>query len=333
MINEIFQKLTHRSPNLATGLGISIGSDSPAYHYNGPLNRRTTQGAGSQSKWHIGSISKSLTATLALQFSEKGQLDLAAPLSQYLKDAAFYHPEVRATNMRHLLSHTAGLSPNPPPKDMALWSDLPPEIGREKILKAYLNAPLPHPRGEHLYSNLGYMLAGHVMEQISGQSWEALIKTQIAAPLRLKSLGFGAPNGAMDPWGHRRSLFRDIAINPNDPSADNPAWLGPAGTLHMTLPDLLSYGQAHLKSAMGDHSGILSATSSRRMRAPIAAEYALGWVIRDGTFWHNGSNTMWYALLIMDTVSQSVIACVQNSFRNARRIDQAVYDIIAQLRA
>ncbi|MFY0597641.1 MAG: beta-lactamase family protein [Cognatishimia sp.] len=331
MIDTVFNKLAGRTPKLATGLAYSQHGLSPELRVQGPLWNGSKQRVPVDANWHIGSITKTFTATMAMQLVERGALDLDAPISEYLVDRKTVHPEVRATTMRRLLSHSSGIAANPSMNELSLWRDQAPDVGRFNILKPYMANALPHERGQHLYSNLGYMLAGHILEQITGSPWEAQVVSEIAKPLGLKSLGFGAPEGDRDPRGHRRTLFRSTSVDPKTGTSDNPPWLGPAGTLHLSLPDLVTYGQAHLKAANEGRLGFLSKPSSALMRTEVASNYGLGWVRQGDVFWHNGSNSMWYALLTIDPKSNHVVALVQNSYQHSRRIDNAAREILEQL--
>ena len=87
------------------------------------------------------------------------------------------------------------------------------------------------------------------------------------------------------------------------PGADNPAAIGPAGTVHISMADLALYMTAHLAGAQGQ-GGLLEASSFERLHtAAPGTAYAQGWAL-DEQAWtggvalaHNGSNNRWYARL------------------------------------
>ena len=77
--------------------------------------------------------------------------------------------------------------------------------------------------------------------------------------------------------------------------------IGPAGTIHMSLQDLGTYGTEHLRGELGAGT-ILSTETYKRLHSPNLEHYGYGWVMKEPTgelpyttYWHNGSNTMWYA--------------------------------------
>lgn len=152
------------------------------------------------------------------------------------------------------------------------------------------------------------MLASVMAEDATGEPWEDIIQTRLAAPLNLSTLAFGAPRGettADVPWGHRKIGAIKLAMSPVA-NADNPAWMAAAGTMHMSLDDLLTYGRAHMDAGSGA-TAILTAQTFTRLHTPVMNDYAYGWIAQSRDFgagvepvlWHNGSNTMWYALLVL----------------------------------
>jgi hypothetical protein len=82
--------------------------------------------------------------------------------------------------------------------------------------------------------------------------------------------------------------------NPQSAVPDNPAVLGPAGRVHMSLPDLALYLDAHR-----DRASLLKAESWNTLHTPLfGGDYAFGWIVRpDGVLWHNGTNGQWYAAM------------------------------------
>jgi CubicO group peptidase (beta-lactamase class C family) len=98
-------------------------------------------------------------------------------------------------------------------------------------------------RGEHLYSNGGYIVAGAMLEALTGQTWETLMEQELFQPLGITTAGFGAPGTSAvrdQPWGHLRSGGTWTPLSPG-PGADNPAAIGPAGTVHIALSDITLY--------------------------------------------------------------------------------------------
>ena len=159
------------------------------------------------------------------------------------------------------------------------------------------------------YSNFGYIIAGTMLEELTGKTWEELMRTRLFEPLGMDSAGFGPPGGVENidpdapaqPWGHVGEVERLATIRPG-PFADNPPLLGPAGTVHCDIADFAKYASFHL--TRGEGLNILKPESFDVLHEPvIGGNYALGWGIHergwaDGTVWtHAGSNGMWYAVM------------------------------------
>ena len=329
---DAFRKLSSANAGYAVGLGWCQGSAKPQIMANGPLWRGASQMVGPDARWHIGSITKTITATLAMREVDQGRLGLDAPIGPVLQDAASLHESWKSVTLRQLLSHTSGLPANPPLRLLLQWRDMGTEEGLRKVLQTVWDKPVKGKPGQYRYSNLGFMLVGLMLEKVTGRPWETLVREEIAAPLGLESLGFGPPQGQSDPKGHRRLLFWSTPKERDDLTADNPRWLGPAGTVHMSLPDLLTYGRAHLQAGRGDLPGFLSQQSALAMRTPIGKDYGLGFVLQKDAMWHDGSNTMWYALLIIDPVSDAVVVAAQNTSKGAMRMGRVLQKTVAALR-
>jgi len=304
-----------------------IEGDSPAYiATTGPRYDASDQQVPNDARWHVGSITKSFTATLIARMAALGEIDFQAPLSALLPEYADeMHPDWQSLTLIEILSHTAGIAANFTNKQMGASAG--PDLTNERLirLRVFWAEPLSGTRGKFKYSNLGYILAGFIAETRAGAAWQTLIQRDIADPLGLSSLGFGAPTGAHDPWGHTSRFFRHRPLDPTDEWADNPAWFGPAGTLHMSLKDLLTWGQAHMRACRGEMPDFLSATTCTRLHTPVASEYALGWSVSKMAWLgggiihtHNGSNTMWIPELAYAPERDMVLAVVMNQARQIK---------------
>lgn len=335
-IEAAFKTAAQAQPQFALGVSYAIGSAEPVVFTSGPTRKGGSTAVAPDAPWHIGSVSKSFTSTLVMRFVERGLLDLDAPISEYLSAyQAQMHDDWKSCTLRQLLSHTSGLAANPPKALTRKTCMADSEIGRRTVLAAVWGHPKAAQAGQFLYSNLGYMLAGFVCEVAAQSSWEHLILKELAAPLGLQSLGFGAPAQKGAAFGHKSILGFKRPVDPSRPDSDNPQWMGPAGTIHMTLSDLVKWGQFHLQASRGDQTGLLSTQSCHIMQTPMAEAYGLGWVIettdtQGQSIWHNGSNTMWYTVLRLFPERQIAIAISTNVFA-PHRIDAVLNSLASQV--
>jgi CubicO group peptidase (beta-lactamase class C family) len=263
--------------------------------------------------WHLGSCTKSMTATLIALLVTRGDLSWDTPLGELLPELATdMDVDYMELTLVDLLTHRAGLSATP---DLKVWAEIQSSEDslveqRARLTEAALVRPPVHPpRSEYLYSNDGFVIAGHIAEEAAGKPWETLIQELLFQPLGMTSAGFGPP-GSSAPCDQPRGHTADGKPVEPGPDADNPAALGPAGTVHASLADWAKYVQLHLKGCREDVKVgeiTLSKETFARLHAPFdgpGQKYAFGWVVErrdwaggDGTaLWHNGSNTMWYCV-------------------------------------
>ncbi|HRP12097.1 MAG TPA: serine hydrolase domain-containing protein [Terricaulis sp.] len=263
-------------------------------------------------QWHLGSITKSMTATLVARAVEAGRISWTDSIGDVLGAAI---PEMRAeyrsVTFRHLLSHRAGLAGNLEWAELLAFPRESADARADRIAYARLGltrAPAGAREEYFEYSNTGYVIAGAMLEAKLGAPWEELIRTHVFAPLAMASAGQGAPGraGAYDqPVGHGPGLDAiaagqdNGALTPFPPGgmSDNPAVLGPAGRVHANFADTLKYLAAHR-----DRTSFLRRENWDALhRPPFGGPYAMGWMVREGgVLWHNGSNTLWYAEVMVD---------------------------------
>jgi len=260
-------------------------------------------------KWHIGSCTKSMTATLAATFVEEGKLNWDSTISEVLGGEVRMRDEYKDVTLKTLLTNRSGIPSNAP---LGTRIKAAADSGKrdiEKRRKQYAEGLLKlkpefEPGTKYGYSNSGFVVAGVMLETISGRSWEELMQERIFKPLKMQSAGFGAAAARRkedQPWGHTSKT----KPQPPGPGDDNPDVIGPAGTVHCSLADLARYVKMHLDHEVGP---VLKKPESFVRLQTIADgndDYACGWVIADRAWangpalWHNGSNTMNYCLIWM----------------------------------
>ena len=264
-------------------------------------------------KWHLGSITKSMTSTLAAVLVEQGTLAWTTTLEEAFPDIApTFHDDLRPVPIEPMLAHRGGFTNDL--RQFATWNDMfgstdpLPVQRRAFVAEVAATAPEFPPLRTYHYSNVGYMIAGAMIESVTGGTWEALMHSHVFAPLGMNDTGFGAPGvaGAMDqPRGHSGQGGALTAIEPNSPNADNPAGIGPAGTVHAPMQDLARYVAMHLAGEQGV-ADLLQPETIQRLHTPAEGfTYASGWVVTSREWAggralaHSGSNLRWYAVVWM----------------------------------
>lgn len=273
---------------------------------------------------HIGSCTKSMTATLAAMFIEQGKLRWDTTIGEVFPELkGKMDKQYEAVTLEQLLHNRGGVPGEPP---SAAWKRAWEEIGtpreqRREFIEAVLRAPPEaKPGTEHIYSNQGYTIAGAMLEKISGQDFETLMTEKLFKPLRMDTAGFGPP-GTKDktdqPWGHVRKLFKTEPV-----WLDNPPAISPAGRVHCSLDDLARYAMLHLQRT----NALLKPETMARLHAvpdgveikKVMDNYGCGWVRMKRSWaggpvlWHNGSNTMWYLVMWLAPEKDFCVIAVTN---------------------
>ncbi len=263
-------------------------------------------------KVHLGSCTKAMTATLLAGLVDKEKLKWTSTVGEIFPEwHGKVHDDYLSVTLAQLLAHRAGM-----PDNARTWWLTKGDIvtTREAILVQTLAAKPVHPPGsKFLYSNVGYVLAGHMAEKVLGKSWEESIRQTIFEPLQMASAGFGVPNlpGEVDqPWGHVEG--RTQTKSPGKLTAsqtDNAPALGPAGTVHCSVEDWAKFLDLHLHP--DSHAEFLSPQQIVTLHLPILTKppeerpYAGGWIvskdeaIKETILMHSGSNTAWMATVCL----------------------------------
>jgi CubicO group peptidase (beta-lactamase class C family) len=272
-------------------------------------------------RWHLGSITKSITATMIARLVESGQMKWTDTIGERFSEASI-HADWKPVTLQQLLTHTSGAPANFAFGVRLKKPALGPECTRERrqaVIDVMAEKPAQPPGEKFAYSNVGYAIAGAMAESATGVSWEDLVKREVFEPLELKDAGFGppkSPSKTLDqPRGHHGKSGWKTSANDDE---DNTPIIGPAGTIHMTLGNLCQYATEHLRGELGAGK-LLAAETYKRLHTPKLHEYACGWVVKqptdeipDTVYWHNGSNTMWYALVVFIPGKNMVVAVTAN---------------------
>ncbi len=270
--------------------------------------------------WHLGSNTKAMTAFLAARLIDKGLLDWRTTLHDVLGESV---PDMRdvyePVTLDDLFSHQSGLPANLPALPILMFKadDRPLSLQRLAYAQAAL---IDAPRGERgryfEYSNSGFVVAAAMLETAADSDYETLMQREIFAPLGITHFGWGPPgtDGTLDqPIAHAGAIPVTARV-----ASDNPAVLSGAGTLHLSLRDWAKFADAML-DAMGGDTSLVSADALLHLTTPQhdGSTYAGGWVLvtalGDGVIAHEGSNTVWYAIIALSPHTNTAILLVSNS--------------------
>ncbi len=267
-----------------------------------------TEPATLNDQWHQGSLTKSMTATLAGLFVDEGRLTWTTRLVDVFPEyAEKMDADWKTVSLEQLLSHRSGAPGDLNPSGIwdRLWQH--PGTPREQRLflveKLTAIAPKTKPGTAYEYSNGGYALAGAMLEKLAGKPWEDLITEKLFVPLGMTSAGFGVPATPRyidQPWGHVVIHGAPVPVAPGT-DADNPPGIGPAGAVHCTLLDMARYVAFHVAGARREGQLLQRATFQKLYTDVANQGYGLGWEVTQrewgggSVLHHTGSNTQWFS--------------------------------------
>ena len=185
------------------------------------------------------------------------------------------------------------------------------------ITRRLTQAPAFEPGTEMHYSNVGFSVAAALLERVTGSDWHSLVRRLILEPLPLDSAGFGWPARAHAdaPWGHQ--LVNDLLV-PHDPfdAYQLSPLIAPAGELHMSMPDLVRFGEMHLRGLLGE-DGLLRTSTVQRLHTP-RGKSGLGWGVypalgMERISAHSGSADTFLVLLVVAPEAELVVAVGANA--------------------
>ncbi|MFD7977309.1 serine hydrolase domain-containing protein [Streptomyces sp. NPDC059071] len=193
----------------------------------------------------VGSITKSFTAVAILQQVERGRIDLDAPVGRYVPDLVPGERGQQVT-VRMLLNHTSGIADyvlsafpglleNP---GRTLDENRLRHIAPEELVRLGLAAPPVQERGKFAYANTNYVLAGLILERVTGQDPEAYITRHVIRRAGLRHTYFPAAPSLKGPHAGMYESFFGLIDPPRDYSTYDMSWASTAGALVSTTNDL-----------------------------------------------------------------------------------------------
>ena len=185
-------------------------------------------------RYSIGSISKQFTAAAVLLLQEQGKLSLDDRVGKYVPDLT----RANEVTIRQLLSHTSGYQ-DYWPQDYVMPDMLKPTTARA-IMDRWAKIPLDfEPGTKWQYSNTNFVIAGVIIEKVSGMPLLLFLQEKVFTPLGMKSVANidAARLGDTDPTGYLR-----YALGPLRPAPkEGPGWLFAAGELAMPASELAKW--------------------------------------------------------------------------------------------
>ena len=246
---------------------VARGSDVIVSKGYGLANVEWNLPSSPSARFKVASITKQFTAAAILLLEERGRLKIDDLVKTHL-------PEAPATwdrmTLFHLLTHTAGFPGLPPTGRQALVDSADGTVAG--FVTALMQRPLESQPGERFnYTNSGYLVLGHLIQKLTGQSYETFIRENIFTPLGMKDSGLDSPavisrragSYTVTPNGLVNASYASDRIVPNT-----------AAGLYSTAEDLMRWQN-------GLYGGkVISNASLQKMTTPFKGDYGLGVYIR-----------------------------------------------------
>jgi CubicO group peptidase (beta-lactamase class C family) len=287
----------------------------------GVINGDTGVEATADTLFQIGSITKVYTATLVMQLVDEGKIELNEPVRTYLPELKFADPAAtESITVRQLLCHTSGVA-----------GDHLDDTGRgDDCITRYVagcaNLPqVTRPGAVFSYCNVGFVVAGRLVERLTGQTWDAALKTRLFDPMGTQRT-VTLPEDAI--------LYR-AAVGHLDPTRSGeliraPFWMwprstGPAGLVITSAAELLTFARVHLDGGIADDgTQVLSRASVRAMQErqvdcadrTFGDAWGLGWALLDWDgqrlIGHDGAGIGQLAFLLIVPDARFAVALLTN---------------------
>jgi CubicO group peptidase (beta-lactamase class C family) len=266
-------------------------------------------------RFQIGSIGKTFTGTVVMYLVAEGKLELDKPVRDYLPDFELGDPAAtEGVTMRHLLAHTGGWAGDY--FDDTGWGDdaVARYVGRMRTL------PQLTPLGElWAYNNAGFAVAGRLIEVVTGERFEDVVKRLIFDPLGLTSSTYW-------PWEVMTERFVVGHVTEDDEVRVARPWpvgrsAHPAGGIVSTTRDLLRYARLHL-----DPPPELAPMQEPQAAAAEEGEWVgLTWYGEDefGTIRHGGGTVGQLSMLVLQPRTGFALAVLTNHSPNGLQVIDA----------
>lgn len=306
------------------GIALAIVQDGQAAHVRGFGHDGRGHPIGADTRFPIGSLTKSFTALLVRQAIDAGQLEADAPVQRYLP--WFRLADAQASSrmtLRQLLNQTSGLSRADGIAPLLQQS----RAGIDELARRLGSVSLDRAPGERFeYSNLNFVLLGAVLQARTNQSWQELIHARVFEPLGMASckIGHDAARQAGMTALHRMwfgiPVAQQVELLPG---------LAPTGGLVCSGADMARYLQMFLAGGSAPAGSVLSSEGVAQLLAPASPparstllsadfgfRYGEGWFV--GPFgaaqdarWHLGNLASFAAwMVLLPETKQAVVVLI-----------------------
>ena len=218
-------------------LALVVDGSAAVRSARGLANHSTGAPLRTTARFRAGSITKTFVAVVVLQLVSEGSLELDGRVERWLP--GLVAPDI---TVRHLLSHTSGLSDYVDDRAIVSGPDLDPATLTRRALA---RDPIAAPGERYAYSSTNYLLLGLLVERVTGESIARQLATRIFRPLDLRRTSFEPGVVDLAVHGYRRKQHDGIVYgDPVDVAAESAMWVWSAGAVVSDADDLVTFVSA-----------------------------------------------------------------------------------------
>ncbi|PTL98750.1 MAG: serine hydrolase [Bacteroidetes bacterium] len=295
--------LSHSQPN-APGAAVLIAKDGKAIYKKavGMANLELNVPLTTDNVFEIGSITKQFTAVSVLMLEEQGKLKVEDDITKYIPD---YPTNGKTITIHHLLNHTSGIKSYTSMESFIKHArtDMTPT----ELIDVFKNEPMDFDPGEKfLYNNSGYIILGHIIEVVSGQSYAEFIQDHIFSKLDMKASYYGSMKDIIKnrAYGYQD---RNGFVNADYLSLTLPY---AAGSIMSTVDDLLIWQNAISANKLIKRNSLEKAINGSTLNNGEKIPYGYGWI--KGSV--NGSDTNEHSGGIFGYVTNGIFLPKENMY-------------------
>lgn len=266
---------THMTDRKIPGLSVAIVHDkqlvlSKGY---GKASLEFDLAATPQTVYPISSVSKMFAGLTAIRLASKGEIDLDAPIAEYLPDVP---GDKAGVTIRHLLQHTHGLEDfygsGAYQEETGLTVD---ESTTDELVEWSLSRPLISPPGQAWsYSLAGYVIFGHLLETIGAATYEERVREEVLTPLGIEAF-FGGSESVV---ARRNPLLYELVDGEvAGHVVDFPEKTWPAGGLNLSVLEMARLFYAFDDEWFIGPAGKEQLWSNVTLEDGQKSNYGLGW--------------------------------------------------------
>jgi len=301
------------------------------------------QSAEGDDLFHIGSITKSMTATMIGALVQRELLSWTLTIGDLLPEMEM-RDAYRGVTLEEILEHRGGFPSytNVDDAEAKRLAAFPgnPALQREAfVAELLMTEPEVTPGTKMHYSNAGYAVVAYIAERVSARSWEELMRTEVFEACGMKTAGFGwpsTPDRPDQPRGHyktgaglRPQVFGEYDLGP---------CIAPAGDVNCSIGDLGVYAVVHLRGLAG-HDRVFDAEIIQRLHTapPVDGDemrYAAGWAIVESpevgeVHTHSGSAGTFFATIELYPEYETAVVLATNAgLEIGTGISQEITDLV-----